>query len=240
MQKHKISMDGKGRKKILKIGHRGARAYEPENTMISFQKALALGADAVELDVHCCKSGELVVLHDFTLDRTTNASGEVKDFTLLELKMVRIEEKYSIPTLEEVIDFIDRRCSINIELKGNCTALGVSDLIEKYIDKKGWKYEDFIVSSFKKEELKEMWEINPKIIIGVLTETSITEALEWAAAFSAKAIHPDFMLLTVENVKAMQRLGYKVFPWTVNEREDIARIKIYGVEGIISDYPDRL
>lgn len=226
--------------KILKIGHRGANAYEPENTLVSFQRALDMEADAIELDVHLCKSGELVVIHDFTIDRTTNSSGAVKDLTLEELKKVLIEGKYRIPTLTEVLDQINRKGLVNIELKGVNTAQGVSDCIEKYRVEKGWQYEDFIVSSFEKEELKNISKINPNIILGVLTETSITEALEWAEAFSAKAIHPDFMLLTQEEVIRIKSLGYKIFPWTVNEVQDIQRMKRYSVDGIISDYPDRI
>ena len=139
---------------MIKIGHRGAKGFIAENTLESFQKALDLGVDAVELDVHLCASGELVVFHDFTVDRMTNGSGEVHKMTLSELKALKVSNQYEIPTLTEVFDLIDRKCWINVELKGHETAQAAVEIIEKYTSEKGWQYEDFIVSSFQKEELE--------------------------------------------------------------------------------------
>lgn len=227
-------------KKILNIGHRGAKGHEPENTLPSFQKALDLKADGVELDVHACRTGELIVIHDFTVDRTTNGTGAVADLSLTELKSLRIDNEADIPTLEEVIDLIGKKCLINIELKGRHTAKPVSHLIEKYILENEYSYDDFIVSSFQREELEMMFTINPKIHLGVLSQASVTQALEWANAFSAKAIHPHFSLLTEENVQEAQDQGFKIYTWTVNETEDIERIKNYKVDGIITDFPERI
>lgn len=227
-------------KKILNIGHRGAKAHEPENTLPSFQKALELNADGIELDVHVCKTGELVVIHDFTVDRTTNGSGTVSELTLSEIKALRIDGHIEIPTLEEVLELAGKKCLVNIELKGRHTAKSVSHLIEKYVLEKEYQYEDFIVSSFQREELEMMYLINPKVRLGVLSQASVTQALEWASAFSAKAIHPHFSLLTEENVQKAQEQGFKVYPWTINETEDIERIKTYNVDGIITDFPERV
>jgi glycerophosphoryl diester phosphodiesterase len=129
---------------MLKIGHRGAKGYVAENTLASFQKAIELGADGIELDVHLCQSGEVVVIHDDTIERTTSGKGFVKDYSATELKA------FGIPTLMSVFELVNKKCFINVELKTYETADKVAELIEQYVAEKDWKYEDFIVSSFEK------------------------------------------------------------------------------------------
>ena len=225
---------------MLKIGHRGAKAHVAENTLASFQYALDSGADGIELDVHVCATGELVVIHDFTVDRTTSGTGEVQKLTLAELKKLVVEGEYAIPTLDEVMDTVGNKCKVNIEMKGRHTAKLVSEFVDRYVNEKGYSYADFIVSSFQREELQVMSEVNKNVHLGILTQASVTEAWERAEEFSAKAIHPHYTLLTESNVTKAKAAGFKVYTWTVNEPEDIARIKAYGVDGIISDYPERL
>ncbi len=219
---------------ILKIGHRGAKGYEPENTLISFGKAIDLNVDGIELDVHLSSDGEIMVIHDETIDRTTNGKGFVENFTSSQLK------KLEIPTLIEVLDFTNRRCFINIELKGNGTAKPVIELISHYILEKNWNHTDFLVSSFDWKMLEEVHLLNPKIRIGVLSEESIEEALAFAKKIKAFSIHPDYRLLTKDNVALMQKSGFEIYPWTVNSNEDIQKIKSFNVNGIISDFPDRI
>ena len=165
---------------MLKIGHRGARGYEAENTLASFQKAIDLKVDGIELDVHLSADGELMVIHDETVDRTTNGKGLVNSFTKTELQNFSIEANNKIPTLSAVFDLVDRRCFINIELKSFETAAKVVTLIEKYIREKNWKYTDFIVSSFNWDALEEVNFVNPEISIAVLTETDLDKALAFA------------------------------------------------------------
>lgn len=225
---------------MLKIGHRGAKAHAAENTIVSFRQAINLGAHGIELDVHVSADGELVVIHDFTVDRTTNGKGEVHKLTLAQLKQLTVEGRHGIPTLDEVMQAIGKNCFANIEMKGRHTAQPVADFVERYVKEKGYNYTDFIVSSFQREELQNISRINPNVPLGLLTQASVTQAWEWAEEFSAKAIHPHFSLLTESNVKKAQAAGLKVYTWTVNEYEDIERVKAYGVDGIISDYPERL
>lgn len=225
---------------LLKIGHRGAKGHVAENTLASFEKALEMGVDGIELDVHVCATGELVVIHDFTVDRTTNGTGEVHKMTLAELKHLVVEGRYEIPLLSEVMTLCKDRCFVNIEMKGRHTAQPVSDFMELLVDKGGWSYDDFIVSSFQREELQIMSEINKNIPLGILTQASVTQAWEWAQEFSAKAIHPHYSLLTESNVKKAQQAGLKVYTWTINDKEDIERIKGYNVDGIITDFPELL
>ncbi|MCD0473400.1 glycerophosphodiester phosphodiesterase [Flavobacterium sp. EDS] len=225
---------------ILKIAHRGARGYEPENTLKAFQKALDLHADGIELDVHLSSDDHIIVIHDETIDRTTNGKGFVNTLSLQELKEFRIENKLQIPTLPEVFDLINQQCFINIELKGQGTADAVVALIELYVSEKNWNYNSFIVSSFEWDFLQRINNLNSEISIGVLTETDIDSAITFAESIKAKAIHPDFNLLNKENAIQIKEKGFQIFPWTINEKEDIARIKTYNINGIISDFPDRI
>ncbi|AOW08411.1 glycerophosphodiester phosphodiesterase [Flavobacterium gilvum] len=227
-------------KKILKIGHRGANGYKPENTLVSFEKAIAMGADGIELDVHLSLEGHLIVIHDETIDRTTNGKGVVNQLTLQELKSFRIDDKYEIPTLGEVLDLVNKRCFVNIELKNQDTAEKVVELIEHYISEKKWNKEHFIVSSFDWNALQQVRFLNENIRIGVLTETDLDLAISFARFMKAEALHPDFQLLTDEYTSKIQEKGILVFPWTVNKAEDIQRIKLFNVDGIITDFLDRV
>jgi glycerophosphoryl diester phosphodiesterase len=225
---------------LLKIGHRGAKGHIAENTLESIQKALDFGVDAIEIDVHKCETGELVVIHDFTLDRTTNGSGEIAKKSLAELKALKVENKFRIPLLTEVLDLIEGRCTINIELKGLNTATATSEIIKKYIAERNWKYEDFIVSSFQKNELFQMRKLDENVPLGILSKASVTEAIALGKLLKASAIHPSLGIITRDNVKASHETGFNVNVWTVNEPEHIARMQEFGVDGIISDFPDRL
>ncbi len=134
------------------IGHRGAKGLEPENTLRSIRRALDLGVDGVEIDVYFV-DGQLVVIHDDTLERTTNGRGRVEEQSFDYLRSLDAGKGEKIPTLCEVFETVNRRAFINIELKGRNTAMPVFELIEEYCDSKGWKKEDFLVSSFDHREL---------------------------------------------------------------------------------------
>ena len=235
---------------MLKIGHRGAKGHEDENTLVSFQKALDLQVDGIELDVHLSADGELIVIHDETIDRTTNGKGFVNKLSLRELKAFRINGEHhprllaklaqQIPTLEEVFDLVNQDCFINIELKSYEAADKVASLIEKYVVQKKWKYDQFLVSSFDWNALQQVAFLNDKIPIGVLTETDLDLAVAFAKFIQAKSIHPYFHLLTKENTAQIQQKGLLVFPWTINNPEDIQKIKAFNVNGIITDFPNRI
>lgn len=225
---------------FLKIGHRGAKAHVAENTLESIQKALDIGVDVIEIDVHQCASGELWVIHDFTLDRTTNGSGEIAKKPAEEIRKLTIEGRYKVPLLTEVLDLIEGKCMINIELKGLNTAIPVVSTIQKRIAAGNWKYSDFIISSFQKNELFETRKLDENVPIAVLSKASVPEAIELGKLLNAYAIHPSLGIITRDNTKLSQDAGFKVNVWTVNERTDIRRMIEFGVDGIISDYPNRL
>ena len=225
---------------FLKIGHRGAKAYVAENTLESIQKALDIGVDMIEIDVHKCASGELWIIHDFTLDRTTDGSGEIAKKPAEVLKKLKVEGHYKIPQLTEVLDLVEGKCMLNIELKGLNTAEPVSKIVKEKVETGKWKYSDFIISSFQKNELFETRKLDKEVPIAVLSKASVPEAIELGKRLKASAIHPSLGIITRDNTKLSQDAGFKVNVWTVNEREDILRMIDFGVDGIISDYPNRL
>ena len=225
---------------FLKIGHRGAKGHKPENTLISFQKAIDLKVDGIELDVHLSSDGEIIVIHDDTIDRTTNGKGFVNKLSLPELKAFRIKNEHHIPTLAEVFDLVNQQCLVNIEIKGKGMTKPVVELIESYVENKNWKHEQFLVSSFDWISLVDIHLLNPEIPLGVLTEYDLDLAFAFAKFIDAKSVHAYYHLLSEKMTKQMQEAGFQVFAWTVNEPEDIQKIKSFNVNGIISDFPDRI
>ena len=219
---------------MLKIGHRGTKGYILENTLGSFQKAIDLNLDGIELDVHVSSDGEIMVIHDETINRTSTGNGFVKDYTSENLQQL------GIPTLEQVLNLVNNYFFVNIELKSNYCVEKVIILIEKYISEKKWNPDNFIISSFNWNYLKDVKKHNKNIKIGVLTENNIDEALVFAKEIEAFSINPYFKLLNLENVKLLQVEGFEVHTWTVNSVEDITFVKSLKVDAIISDFPDRI
>jgi len=225
---------------MLKIGHRGAMGYAPENTLTSFAKALELGVDGIELDVHVCKSGEVVVIHDARVDRTTNGKGRVIDLTLDELRQLDAGDGQRIPTLPEVLDWVNRRAIIDIELKAEGIARSVSEVVRHYLQEQEWGKNGFMISSFDHHELKRCHDLIPEIPFGPLISAKPLDYALLAQAMDAEAIMPSFEFLDREFVRDAHQRGLKVFTWTVNRSEDIKKMMGIGVDGIISNYPDRL
>lgn len=225
---------------MLKIAHRGAKGYAPENTLFAFQKAIDLGCDAIELDVHLSLDGEIIVMHDEKINRTTNGTGFVNQLSINALNIFLIENEHKIPTLKEVFDLVDKKCIINIELKSFDTTEKVVALIEDYVVHKNWQYADFLVSSFDWNALQNLHFLNEQIPIGVLSENNIDLAFAFAKFIKAEVLLPYFHLLNRENVIKMQGKGIKVIAWTVNKEEDIYSIKKLNVNGIISDFPEKI
>lgn len=226
--------------KPLVIGHRGAMGYETENTIASIQKALDLNVDCIEVDVFKIKSGELVVFHDDDLKRLAGIDANIESYTLDELRKVTLTDGSTIPTLEEVLNVIDKKCRFNIELKGANTATDTYKMISSYIAEHGWTKKDFIISSFRWDELEKMRSLDKDMPLAVLIGNDPLNALEVAEKLNAEAINPHFSKLTAENVAAIHRKGFKIYTWTVNEEADIARMADLKVEGVITNYPDRV
>jgi glycerophosphoryl diester phosphodiesterase len=229
-----------GSNKFVVCGHRGAMGHETENTLASIKKGMELKADMLEIDVFKIKTGELVVFHDDDLDRITNAKGKIEEYTFDDLRKVLVAGKHQIPTLQEVIETIDKKVVLNIELKGTNTAADTYRIIEEY-KKKGWRNKDFFISSFRIGELQKMRSLSTDIAIGLLTyKDPIEDIIKTGKELKAQAINPYFKTLTVENVAIMKANNFKIYPWTVNEPVDINNLQQLKVSGIITDYPERI
>ena len=219
---------------MLKVGHRGARAYEPENTLRSFEKALELDVDAVELDVRRTKGGEIVVIHDAKVDRTTNGKGLVSELTLREIRQLVTEKGEKIPTLEEALDFLGKKVKILIELKETGFEKKVLSLIhERGLEK------NVIIVSFLEEALRKVRELNDEVETGLIYvrhKNPIKAALEQRANY----LLPLYRFTHTANVQKAHEKGLKVIVWTINEQEEVAEYAKKGVDGIASDRPDIL
>ena len=225
---------------LITIGHRGAMGHETENTLASIQKALDLNVDMIEIDVFKIASGEIVVFHDEKIDRLTDGSGGIESLDLVALKNLTLEGNHKIPLLSEVMDVINHKVPLNIELKGPGTSEGVMHLIKTYMENEGWTLDDFLISSFNWEELKNMRRINKDIKIAILTEDDPLDAIPIANDLNAVAINPNYLSLTRENVQEIKSQGFKVFTWTVNDTKQISNMRILGVDGVFTNYPERV
>lgn len=225
---------------ILRIGHRGAAGHEPENTLRSIQKALSLHAGMVEIDVHLCRTGEPVVIHDLKLERTTNGRGKVSGHTLAQLKGLNAGKGEKIPLLTEVLDLISRRTKINIELKGKGTAQPVVKIIETYVRQKGWAYSDFLVSTASRRHLTLIHKMNPLIPLGILYRYPSPGFWRFATKIEAYSVNPHCQKINAKFVQIAHKRNLKVFAWTANSPEDIKRLREIGVDGIFTDYPERV
>ncbi|MBU1130770.1 glycerophosphodiester phosphodiesterase [Patescibacteria group bacterium] len=221
---------------MLKIGHRGACGYEPENTLKSFQKALSLGVDMIEFDVHKIKSGELVIIHDDYVDRTTNGRGLVADYDLESLRKLDAGRGEKIPTLDEALDLIIGKGRVNTEIKGVDVA---EDLIK--IIKQRNIFDQLIVSSFNYGQLLIIKNLEPRIPLAILSEEfRLAPCLELCQQLGAKDLNVNLAYVDKEYVDTIHRAGLRINVYTVNDPVDILRMKEYGVDGIFSNYPDRL
>lgn len=227
-------------KKLLVIGHRGAMGHETENTLASVQKALDLGVDAIEIDVFKIESGEIVVFHDDKVDRLANGGGKIEEYNIFDLNQLILDGNHKIPMLQDVLKLIDNKVILNIELKGANTSERVNFIMDYYVREKGWEWSNFIISSFNWDELRAMRKINPDVAIAVLTEDNPLDAIPVAKELNAEAINPDFKKLNLEVANKIRDAGFKIYTWTVNDPNDINQAKRWAVDGIITNYPERV
>jgi glycerophosphoryl diester phosphodiesterase len=227
-------------KKPLVIGHRGAMGHETENSLASIQKALDLGVDMIEIDVFQISSGEIVVFHDEMVDRLTNGPGKIEEYNIYDLKRLTLDGGHKIPMLQDVLKLIDNKVSLNIELKGANTSDRVNFIMDYYIEQKNWSPENFIISSFNWEELRTMRKLNDEVAIAVLTEENPIDAIPIAKELNAVAINPYFKNLDLEVANEIRDAGFKIYTWTVNEPADIDAMKRISVDGIITNFPERV
>ncbi len=217
---------------MIRIAHRGASGYAPENTIEAFAKALEMGADAIELDVHFCKTGEIVVIHDETLERTTQGHGKVADKSLHAL------QELEVPSLQETLDFINDRAAVFIETKVPNIAKPLGLLIENAVHSGKWLRENLFVCSFDIDELRHLKKLYPKIPVAPAFDK--IESLDSISDIPPFAVNLRIDNVDKELVEKIHVRGWKIFVWTVNDPAEIRYAKTLEPDGIISDYLDRL
>ena len=235
-----INMNNLQAQETLAYGHRGAMGHAPENTIASIKKALELGVDGIEIDVFKCKTGEIIVFHDKKINNLTNSKGYIEQKTLSEIRALKVNGKEPIPTLDEVLKYIDGTVNLNIELKGKNTSEGVFYIMKKAIENGRWKADQLFVSSFVWDELRDFKKLTTEFGIAVLTEKNPLDAIPVARELNAFAINPKHSHLTQEIINDIHSEGFEILTWTVNKKNRIEELISWKVDGIITDFPDRL
>lgn len=229
------------------IAHRGASLICPENTLAAFAAAMEQGADGIELDVQMTSDGELVVLHDETLDRTTTGKGFLQYHTAAEILSLDAGSWFSaayhkekIPLLREVLEMArGRGILLNIELKNAYVPYtGMEEklvvLLEEYPE------QEVVVSSFNHYSLRLIKQLKPNLACGVLYMAGFLEPWLYATRWGFEALHPIYLNIIPELVTGCRRAGIKLYPWTVDDRETLTKLATAGVDGIITNAPGLL
>ena len=215
------------------IGHRGAAGLEPENTLPGFQAAVALGVQAVELDVHLCQE-QLVVIHDPTLERTTSGSGAVATTSFATLRTLDAGAGSLIPTLSEVLAVLPEEIAVNVELKGEGTAAALAAWLPAP-DRR-----QILVSSFDHDALQTFKSLRDDYPAAPLFSRWKPDALEIATAFGSGYINLGRKLANASRLGAIRAAGLKSLVYTVNDVKDARRLLTDGAWGLFTDYPDRI
>lgn len=227
------------------IGHRGAAGYAPENTLASMDLAYKQGCDGIEFDVQLTKDHELVVIHDWSVDRTTNGTGQVKDLTLMEIRSLDAGSWFSpdykgegVPTLQEVFDHFPKNYLLNVEIKiqgfdDRPIEREVLRVIEAF-DRK----ESTVVSSFNNHRLGKLRKISKDIDLALMYEGYLADfPVEDPKANGIKNFHPSKDYITKDLVAEGKKKNLEIYTWTVNDLAFAKRVRDIGVDGIITNYP---
>jgi glycerophosphoryl diester phosphodiesterase len=236
-------------KQPVVFAHRGASGYAPENTLAAFSHALKLGAEAIELDVKLTRDGQVVVLHDQTVDRTTSGHGDLREFTLAQVQELDAGSHFSaqfagekVPSLEQVFEQFGKKLFINIELTNYQTyGDGLTDKVIELIDRFGLD-EWVMFSSFNPSNILRARKLKPGIPAAMLALPGSPGRMQ--RSFAGKWISPGLIHPSLEDVnpgfmRREQKRGRRVHAWTVNDPDDITRMFLLGVNGIFTDFPDR-
>lgn len=236
--------------RTLNIAHRGASALAPGNTLAAFAKAAELNADGIEFDVQLSADNVPVVIHDFTVDRTTDGSGRVADLTLAQLKRLDAGAPFDlsfsgqrIPTLTEVLETLGGQLLLNIELKSaGVRDNGLERAVTDQVTRHGLE-DSVILSSFSPFSLRQAKRLAPRIPVGLLYAPGMSLPLRraWLAAlFPHEARHPHHTMVNAGFMTWARQRGYKVNTWTVDDVDEMHRLVTLGVDGIITNNPDIL
>jgi glycerophosphoryl diester phosphodiesterase len=216
--------------KKLVIGHRGAGPPEPENTLRSFIKAVEVGVDGIEFDLRSTSDGNIVVIHDKTLDRTTNGRGTVGTLKLKELRHLDAGLGEKIPTFEEVISAFGHKTLLHAELKET----GFEDEVIRTVKACGIQ-EKFIASSFDTLVIQRFHDVEPHIRKALITDDMPLQVFEKVIELGVSGIHPSVRCFSKELLEKATRHGLEINVWTVNDESTAAELFSCGVNGIITD-----
>jgi glycerophosphoryl diester phosphodiesterase len=244
------TLDDLYRGRVLNLAHQGANAAAPANTLAAFRLAAEMGADGVELDAQLSRDGEVIVIHDFTVDRTTDGRGAVRGLTLAQLKELDAGARFDptfagerIPTLQEVFDAVGLRLLVNVEIKSlPGRSRGLEAEVVRLIEDNNLAHR-VIVSSFNPLSLRKVKRLNPNILTALLHAPGQSLLLRraWLAPLAPHEFrHPHHTMVDERLMAWARREGYRVNTWTVDEPEEMRRLLALGVDGIITDHPDRL
>ena len=233
-------------KKPWVIAHRGASGHAPENTMAAFERAVALGAGFIETDLHLTRDARFVAIHDSTLERTTNGTGNVRDLTLAEIRKLDAGMWFDrefmgqrVPTLEEILAFAAKHDVIfYLELKYEA-AWGMHHSLVGALQKSGGAARTIVISS-SEATLAAMRQVDPAAMMGLIFEEPIGDYAKAGIELGVRQLCPNFSLVTPQMVEQAHRLDLQVATWTVDEVETMRAMIDAKVDGIITDFPDRL
>lgn len=225
-------------KELICIGHRGAMGHAPENTLASIRKALELGVPCLEIDVYYV-DGQLVVFHDRRLERTTNGKGYLLEQKFNHIRSLDAGHGEKIPTLGEVFETIHLQAGINIELKGPGTARPVVEFISKMRDV-GWNDDLILISSFDHRKLVHVRQLDPRIKVGAMIVGLPVDDAAFAVSLGAYSVHLSLEFIDRRFVDDAHSRGLRVFVFTVNHPEDIIQMSELGVDGVFTNYPERV
>ncbi|KAF0242020.1 MAG: glycerophosphoryl diester [Planctomycetota bacterium] len=216
------------------VAHRGVPHLSPENTLASFARAVELGATAIELDVHLTADNRLAVLHDETVDRTTNGAGRVADITLEDMQRLRIAGGHRIPSLDEVLEWAaPAGVFLHVEVKASLALKAAVDLLVK---------KNFVgrarISSFWHRAVQQVKSICPDLETGVLYSAAPVQNTQLAIDAGADALHPHHTYVTAELLSEARARGLKVCAWTVDAASDIERLAALGIDEFVTNVPD--
>jgi glycerophosphoryl diester phosphodiesterase len=214
------------------VGHRGAAAEEPENTLRSFRRALAVGVAAVELDVQLTQDGRLAVIHDETLDRTTNGTGWVKDFTLAELQRLDAGGGEPVPSLEEVFDLVQGQAELMVELKQPEAAGALRRFFQ---DRPAFEFATVI--SFWHPAVKALKEAEPRLNTGVLMVGCPVDPVGLARAARAETLALNYRYVNQELAEAARSHGIRVIVWNIDDPESLEPYLAMDLDGICTNRP---
>lgn len=229
--------------------HRGASGNYPENTLIAFEKAIEFGADGIETDVHMTKDGHLVLIHDETVNRTTNGKGLIKDYYYSDLEKLdaggwfnKKYEEAKIPKLEELLELVkDSNIILNLELKNNIVMYeNLEEKVLNMIEKYSMEHR-VIISSFNHYAIKKCISINNNVETGLLYSAGLYKPESYAKFVGSKYLHPYFYAIHNEDIiKSIKSEGIKINTYTVNEIKYMEFFVKNQVDGIITNFPEKL